>query len=889
MKKLLATIIAAGAIAAMSAGVYAGENVVYEESFDSAAETLWGWSTSNNSVKKYNGYAELNTSGLGAEAALSKANGVNYTHTLAGTIADHYRTETSINLNKAVEKNMDDNVWAYKQETYNTKYNMSYAVCYDGIWVYTGEQKWVKGIDITNENDVLSDFSDGKYGSQASIPYNISVEANGAAAKITVTHAEKTYTYSWNMPGAYSYGPDYMNNIRMSSNSKGFAGYNMVKIDDVKIVNIFDNNVMVDNATDMNFANATYGSNIQAESFANYVYSDQLVNLSLKDRSASSEGTEANTIYYTIPEGAIVDNFYASTITPNGLSEVIFYGVKDGNKTKLTTSSNVVYVNAWGRHYYMPENISAYEYDGIAVELTANGSAGATLIAMQIEYEVLPEFYPLKASKEEVLIDDDFKTQKWHHENANYVEFNGWSALFNSKNQSNATMRISKLWRDTMHSATQMLMGLIGDNYKDYTDYNIQKLIKENALSQDGGGFGLKKTIVNGKYEMAYSVCYDGIYVKEANGWKKVKDIQNPENLYQDISDFSASVDYKMSVNVVGSSATLTAKYQDTKGGELKTFTYTWTMPGTDSWNDVKIESYVAKADNGRTMIFVKQAKLTNIHDDITMVDDAQKKYEGVIYGPNIQLSPISGYSQNKVISLINYPTGKPTQEDILAAENNNYVVYSAPEGGYLTDFYFTRRMNSTAQGEIYIDLISDDGVTNEHIRLEKDKDYVIKQIYLVPGHVCYYKPTDALKATLAEGKYNKMKLVLSFNGGNGGYSQATENSPSLMRVSTSYYVPDPYVLKDASFDAFDGNITLYANVRKNLSSAPNFRVLIASYDETGRLIEAKMSDEITLTTGLVSSPTIKEGASHKAFIWQTDETGNTTMIPIFGAIPDAE
>ena len=888
MKKLLATIIAAGAIAATVLGASASENVVYEETFNNETTTLWGWSTENNSVKKYTGYAEFNTSGLGSEAALSKANGVSNAHILSNTIADHYRTNTSINMRKAVEKNMADNVWVYKQETYNTKYNMSYAVCYDSIWVYDSNKNWVKGIDITNSSDVLSNFTDN-FIAQASIPYEISVEVEGASAKITVEHSGKSYIYSWIMPGTSSSGPDKMNNIRMSSNSKGFGGYNMVRIDNVKITNIFDNEVIFDDVTAADFSGRTYGSNVQAEDFTNYIWADKQLNLSLKDRSVSTEGTEANTIYYTIPEGAIVDNFYAFTITPQGVQEVVFYGVKNGNKTKLTTSSNVVYVTQWGRHYYMPSDISANEYDGIAVELGgAGGTAGSTLVSMQIEYEIPPEFYPLNASKEEVIIDDDFKVQRWHHEAANLVEFPGWCASFNSKNASDATMKISKIWRmgtdQQIYSATQMLMGVIGDNYRDYTEYNIQKLIKENDVAN--GGFGLKKTIVNGKYEMAYAVCYDGIYVKDSTGWKKVKDIVNPANLYEDINDFSASVDYFMTVEVKGKEATLAAKYQDEKSGALKTFNYTWEMPATASFNDVRIESYVKDAANGRTMIFTKQTKLINIHADLTIADDAQKKYEGVIYGPNVQLSAISGYSQNKVISLVNYPSGTPTTDDLVAAEQNNYVIYAAPEGGHLTDFYFTRRMANTAQGAIYIDLISDSGETNHHIRLAEKTHYKTNAVYLVPGHVYYYTATDELKQLLAGGEYNKLKIILSFNGGG---QVATANSPSLMRASVSYQVPDPYELKDAYFESFDGNVTLYADVTKNLSSAPNFRVFIASYDEKGTLVDAAMSDEITVTTGLVSSPTIKDGATHKAFIWQTDSTGNTTMVPIFPTVTDGE
>ena len=59
MKKLLATIIATGAIAATVLGASASENVVYEETFNNETTTLWGWSTENNSVKKYTGYAEF--------------------------------------------------------------------------------------------------------------------------------------------------------------------------------------------------------------------------------------------------------------------------------------------------------------------------------------------------------------------------------------------------------------------------------------------------------------------------------------------------------------------------------------------------------------------------------------------------------------------------------------------------------------------------------------------------------------------------------------------------------------------------------------------------------------------------------------------------------------
>ena len=309
-------------------------------------------------------------------------------------------------------------------------------------------------------------------------------------------------------------------------------------------------------------------------------------------------------------------------------------------------------------------------------------------------------------------------------------------------------------------------------------------------------------------------------------------------------------------------------------------------MPATASFNDVRIESYVKDAANGRTMIFTKQTKLINIHADLTIADDAQKKYEGVIYGSNVQLSAISGYSQNKVISLVNYPSGTPTTDDLVAAEQNNYVIYAAPEGGHLTDFYFTRRMANTAQGAIYIDLISDSGETNHHIRLEEKTHYKTNAVYLVPGHVYYYTATDELKQLLAGGEYNKLKIILSFNGGG---QVATANSPSLMRASVSYQVPDPYELKDAYFESFDGNVTLYADVTKNLSSVPNFRVFIASYDEKGTLVDTAMSDEITVTTGLVSSPTIKDGATHKAFIWQTDSTGNATMVPIFPTVTDGE
>lgn len=82
----------------------------------------------------------------------------------------------------------------------------------------------------------------------------------------------------------------------------------------------------------------------------------------------------------------------------------------------------------------------------------------------------------------------------------------------------------------------------------------------------------------------------------------------------------------------------------------------------------------------------------------------------------------------------------------------------------------------------------------------------------------------------------------------------------------------------------------LYGEITKNVSSAPNFKLIIASYDADGRLVDAKISDEYKPTKGvatLITSETIKSGVTHKVFLWATDKNGNLTQTPILEEITE--
>jgi len=902
MKKMLMTIAALIIVClATATGVFAEEALIYSEDFSDDVQRWWGSGDGLNSVSNsdgdsvytdgvyvthINGAIRLNTCNqANAVSSISKAYysngsiGQNTSFLPTAILMDDYKIVTEVNLCKAIAKDVTEGVYTFTQVVLSD-YKMQYAICYNGIWVVNSDGNWVKGVDIVHDS-LLTDFSDEKKNTLAGINYDLTVEVSGANAKITAISGENQYTYSWTMPTASGY--NVITDIQMSakSNEVSGIGYNMVDVSDIEILNVSEG-ILYDDATDTAFENAQYGSNLTNYTVKGISY-NKTGNIGYSLTDATVKSGENNMITYEMPANSVLKNFHVlahgQAIQNQGIArgEFKFYGVKDGVKTELSATRSIKYINNWPLKFELADDVLDYEYDALAIELLSTGEYPARALSVAIEYEELPEFYTVKPSKEEVLIDDDFKIQRWNYVTPSGAATNhtGYSANGAKFDSLNINVELSLKMKNNPISK-YILTGYIKENYKDYNKYYFTKVVEDTPENDQ---YGVKKTIQNGKYEMTYAVAYDGIWVMDTTGWVKAIEITNEEDFYKKEtgSEKNENLYYEIWVDVTGSSAKLTAKYQTVEGGDYTTSTYSFTMPETTSFNAVTITSKVSDKTKGRNRVYVQASKLTNICDHLTLVDDAQKKYDFVKYGSNIEINTVStdgslNYSQLKQIDLI---------DPEILKEPENLITYNVPAGGYLKDFCVTRRINNTKQGVLYFALVKADGGT---YYLNVSQDLIEKVVYLNSGHVYYYMPTDVLKAKLENGEYVKLVCRLNVEG------NVTERSSALLRTSISYDVPVAYELGEVAFDIFDGNAALFGSISKNVASAPNFKLIIASYDDEGHLIETKATQEYKLSKGkdqLLTSQTVKAGASHKVFLWATDADGNLTQNPILPAIEE--
>lgn len=912
MKKILLTLAAIIAIcAATMTGAFAEESLIYSEDFSDEVQRWWGSSdglttytspsgdtyTNGNYVKHITGGIRLNTCySKNVQPTVTKASysngalGYSVSYLPSSILLDSYKLTTDVTVQKAIAGNVTEGVWAFSQ-TVLSNYKMQYAICYDGIYVLGSDESWTKAEALTHDA-LLTDFStgdDGKQYTSSPTDYSLTVSVKGETATLTAVRGGDTYTCSWRMPAVSGY--NVITDIQMSSKSSATSsGYNTVDVKNIKLYNVSDN-IMYDDATTTSFKNASYGSNVKNYTSTSSEFG-KYTSLTLSDATDASGAN--NMITYTLPENTVLKSFNilasGQAVLNSGTArgEIKFYGVKKGVKTEINATKTTKYINGWPLKYELTDDVSAYEYDSLAIELLSANNYPAKLISAVIEYEKVPEFYTVKASKEEVLINDECTTQKWFVVNSNTAEHTTYSSDGTKLDSLNITAEMKLTKNDGNNNSKYLLTGVIRDNYNDYNKYTISKVV-EGVPADDQ--YGVKKTIVNGKYEMTYAVAYDGIYVKDSAGeWVRAIEITNDPDFYT--KDYytdangvfhdlvGETVTYEISVEVRGKNATMTAKYQTVEGGDYTAKTYSFTMPKTESFNNVTIASKVSDSSKGRNRVWVQTTKLTNLWDNLALVDDAQKKYDFVTYGSNIEVNTIAADSS--------YNYSQVNQIDVIDPAKNtdatNRVTYTAPDG-YLRDFLVTRRLNSTNQGSLYLMLIDSDGLSTY---LAKDTDYTVKVVYLHSGHAYYYRPTDSLKDKLAGGKYEKLVCRLNIDSADGGTH--TERSSAILRTVISYDVPEDYTLGYTEFDTTDGNAVLYGEITKNVSSAPNFKLIIASYDADGRLVDAKISDEYKPTKGvatLITSETIKSGVTHKVFLWATDKNGNLTQTPILEEITE--
>lgn len=382
-------------------------------------------------------------------------------------------------------------------------------------------------------------------------------------------------------------------------------------------------------------------------------------------------------------------------------------------------------------------------------------------------------------------------------------------------------------------------------------------------------------TVTNRKYMLKYSLESDGVWAYTSdNVWSKIIDCALP-----------VEKDIETVCKVNSNKADIYISYLG-EADESIVLKGSYVMPASTDTEDVKIGMVIAQKNGNeilREKIFIKSVQVTNTTDYDVLVHDYSTPSDAkwVSYD-NIEKTAFADICEG-VENLDSFAYGTTGQYDLIDSTKKGSITYTLPTDGRIKDFTLSRKLEHSNQGNIMFYLT--DSLGNEK-SLVNGTDFVEVPGYYKVAHYYMYEPTDSLKAEMASGRYSKLRVELLCTGG-GGAANAT--SPAIVRSYIAYDIPDEaYSIKDSVYQVNeeDGNAVIFAHIVKELSTAPEFRLIAVSYDDNGGLVDVGIGeyvkhDEIDK---LYTSPRIKPGALYKLFLWEQDENGNLTQIPVITA-----
>lgn len=795
---------------------------------------------------------------------------------LPNKLAEGFKVETTYFVEHYLQRATPaEGEYSLKTVATNEEYALVYSLERDGVWVLNSTGAWSKELSLDN----------------AGGEWKIVANVKGNQAELKITYAETDYTVNYTLPtlevsgeakNDFYYGTKVIDQTKNEAGEPTWENYTAYDIRYTKISNVYDNYVLAD---DMKSAK-DFGeySNLSVQDING-------VALSSTKRLLLTNTSTQGVVRYTVPQSTKIEDFTFVKMQNAANQSTMLFRLIDSNgvATDIPNSpSQLDYAALYENREYLPSGF-VYYYEAndalkeminsgnyVAVEAWVWVDQGASADGLfpslgyaQVQYDYMDDLLDQENQpvipnyNKDVVVSDDFtgSALAWHafrigiiDKYHDAIQKQDGKVMF----QALGTATISpKLTKSFGADDTHVLAKNIRDNYEFDMKFTTHQFLT-TGTPETTGNLSTFAKVKNGKYVFYVTVERDGVWAYTNNGkWEKI--VNNKMALYKD---------YTLKAIVQGEQVTVYLCYiNEFEKSRIYAGTYQMPVDNIEDgiWNDVSVGIlYDNQQENNNSLYFLNELSVNNISEKALLVDDSSKDVEWITYDANIERSELGAVY------------GSAThQYDLIDPQNNGVVTYS-PDG-YIRDFEFTRRLGGTYQGDIGLKVYYHDGVEAYLVKGVDFKEEIGG--FYNNGHLYFIVPTDAFKASLEYNNVVKIDVVL--NAATNSNYPANEIYPGLVNARFELdEIPDIVIGEHVwQMNTLKGVTSFMVDFEKTTSGILNVLPILASYDETGALIEVYTSEVQEFrkgdNVGLSAGP-VKTGNTVKAFLWNAD-----TMQPL--------